>query len=370
MTESTSKNENEDLVKVFEDLLNEIINTSKCCACGACVAYCESQSFDVIEMKGYIPQFKSDATIDNCTKCGLCYYICPQTDTLLDKLNEFHHIIDENGYIREVLAAKTTNNNIAKVGQDGGIVTTILTYLFDTNKIDVAIVSERDENWHPIPKLVFNRKDLLKTSGTRYSISSQILPLKDIYTAPIKILDEKGILDVEEFKIAFVGTPCQCRAIAKMKFLHIKPAHMIKYIISLFCYENFDYEKLYHLIEQETKVKRENIQKTWIKKNFFIRDKAGKEFEIGIKTLDSAVREHCHMCDEFTGRFSDISVGAQGAPLGYSFIIIRTENGQKIVYSLRSLGLIEQYMIPLEQKAEWQTKKLNWLKKLLSFKIK
>ena len=37
-------------VKIFKDLEDEIIKTNKCCACGACVAYCSSQSFDVIKM--------------------------------------------------------------------------------------------------------------------------------------------------------------------------------------------------------------------------------------------------------------------------------------------------------------------------------
>ena len=40
-------------VKVFKDLEEEIIKTSKCCACGACVAYCQSQQFDVIKMVKY-----------------------------------------------------------------------------------------------------------------------------------------------------------------------------------------------------------------------------------------------------------------------------------------------------------------------------
>jgi len=50
-------------VKVFKDLDEEIIKADKCCACGACVAYCSSQTFDVIKMEGYTPQFISDANV-------------------------------------------------------------------------------------------------------------------------------------------------------------------------------------------------------------------------------------------------------------------------------------------------------------------
>ena len=129
-------------VKIFKDLEEEIIKTNKCCACGACVAYCSSQDFDVIDMVNLTPQFISDANVDNCKECGVCYYICPQTEPLIIQLNEKYRIKDELGYIRDVVAAKTTDEKIKQMGQDGGLVTTILTYLFDKNKIDAAIVSE------------------------------------------------------------------------------------------------------------------------------------------------------------------------------------------------------------------------------------
>lgn len=370
MTESKTKSNSDQKVKVFSDLVEDVINKNMCCACGACVSYCESQSFDVIQMDGSTPKFKGKPNEENCTECGLCYYICPQTDPLLEKLKEVYCIEDGNGPIIDVLAAKTTDKAIEEVGQDGGVVTALLAHLFDKHKIDAAIVSEKDANWQTIPKMVFNKEELVKSSGTRYSISSQLLPLKDLYNIPLEILKEKGIFDIEQLRVAFVGTPCQCRAIAKMKLLNIKPAHVVKYNISLFCFENFDYEDLYKLLEKETKVKRTDIQKTWIKKNFFVRDKKGKEYEVPIKKLDPAVRNHCHHCDEYTGRFSDISVGAQGAPLGYSFIIIRTETGEQVIKTLLSEGLIEQHIVPVEESAEWKTSKLNWLIKLLSFKTK
>ena len=94
-------------VKVFKDLEEEIIKTNKCCACGACVAYCSSQTFDVIKMEGYTPQFISDANVENCKECGVCYYICPQTEPLMKHLKEDYRIKDEIGFIQNIIAAKT-----------------------------------------------------------------------------------------------------------------------------------------------------------------------------------------------------------------------------------------------------------------------
>ncbi|MFX1420502.1 MAG: Coenzyme F420 hydrogenase/dehydrogenase, beta subunit C-terminal domain, partial [Promethearchaeota archaeon] len=304
-------------IKNFVNLKDEIIKTNKCCSCGACIAYCESQSFDVIEMKGYIPEFKSKKSVDNCNNCGVCYYICPQTNVLLKQLNDTYYIEDKIGPITKILAAKTTDLALEKVGQNGGVVSAIITYLFEKHKIDAAIVSEFNDNFEPIPKIIFDKEDLIKSAGTRYSISPQIFPLKNLYTIPQEILMKKEIFHIDQLRIAFIGTPCQCRAISKMKFLRVKPAHVIKYIIGLFCFENFIYSELYDILRREINVDPTDIKKTWIKKNFFVQTKDNREFEINIKTLNPAVRTNCHECDEFTGRFTDISVGASGAPEGY-----------------------------------------------------
>jgi len=358
-------------IKTFENLEKDVISVNNCCACGACIAYCENQAFNVIEMDNYTPKFKSDKSVENCKECGYCYYICPQTEPLLDRLKEAHLVKDELGNIIDIFAAKTTNAKIQEVGQDGGIVSTILTYLFDTNNIDAAIVSEYDENFKPIPKIIYSKDELAKSAGTRYSISSNILPLKDLTQVAEEIIShKKRIYDSDQLRIAFVGTPCQCRAISKMKFLHIKPAHVISVVIGLFCFENFDYSKLIEILKSKTQINPSNIKKTNIKKNFFVTSKEDTVKEVSIKDLDEAVRNHCHECDEFVGRFSDLSIGASGAPTGYSMILTRNEKGHSLIDSLLATGYIERYIIPADQISEWQPKKINWLKKMTSLKVK
>lgn len=369
MMKSKQKSSEEPQVKTFKDLEEEVIKTNICCACSACISYCESQAFDVIRMGVKSkPEFKSDKNAENCTECGVCYYICPQTEILNAKLNEAFNVKDKLGPFLNIIAAKTTNKSIENKGQDGGIVTTILSYLLKTHKIDGAIVSEYDEELHTNPKIIFNEKELLNSSGTRYTISSQILPLKDLYNIPENVLEDKGIYDIETMRLAFVGTPCQVRALRKMKLLHIKPAHVVKYIISLFCFENFEYSKLYEIIKEETGVPVNQVKKTWIKKDFFLKDKNDNEYQINIRKLDEAVRNHCHSCDEFTGRFSDISVGASGAPKGHSIIIIRSDLGEELINSLLSNQLIEQYVVPIKESIEWEEKKIKTFNRMISLK--
>ncbi|TFF87758.1 MAG: hypothetical protein EU548_09825 [Promethearchaeota archaeon] len=321
-------------------------------------------------MENHIPQFKSKQNADNCTECGVCYFICPETEIIMDKLNEFYCVEDEVGKWVDVFAAKTTQEDIQKIAQDGGIVTTILKYLFDKHKIDAAIVSEYNEKLETEPKIIFEKEELLKSSGTRYSISSQVLPLKDLYNIPLEVQEEKGIYDIDQLRIAIVATPCQVRAIQKMKFLNVKPAHVVKYIISLFCFENFDHDKLYEILEKETNVKPVDIKETYIKKNFFIVTKDNREIEVNIKKLDPSVRSTCHECDEFTGRFSDISVGSSGAPKGHSMVITRNEKGRKLINELISQNYIEQYVVPDDKSIEWTDGKVKLFKRMISLKSK
>lgn len=358
-------------IKTFQNLEDEVISTNNCCACGACIAYCISQGFDVIKMEEYTPKFISNKNADKCKECGVCYYICPQTKPLLEEITTKYQIEDELGYIKDYITAKTTNEKIKEFGQDGGVVSTALTYFFERNKIDAAIVSEKDEYWNPIPKIIYNKEDLKKSAGTRYSISSNIIPLKDIYNIAQEIIKEKKhIYDINQLRIAFVGTPCQCRAIRKMQFLNISPSHLIKFVIGLFCMENFDHEKLFEIVKDETNLEPLNISKMNIKKNFLITSKDNDVKEVELKKFDDAVRNHCHLCDEFTSKFADFSVGGSGAPRGHSSIIIRTEIGQEVIDSLISEGYIEKYSIPADQKSsEWKNKKLNLFKRMNMNKI-
>jgi hypothetical protein len=51
-------------------------------------------------------------------------------------------------------------------------------------------------------------------------------------------------------------------------------------------------------------------------------------------------------------------------------IITRNKKAHNLIHSLLSVGLIEQYLVPIEQLREWKIKKTNWLKKMVGLKRK
>ena len=319
-------------------------------------------------MENHIPKFISDETVDNCKECGVCYYICPQTTPLLKEITEAYQIKDELGFIRDVVAAKTTDDKIREIGQDGGLVTTLLTYLFEKDEIDGAIVSEYGENLETFPKIIHEKEDLAKSAGTRYSISSNVLPLEDLLQIAEVIMEKKGMFDLDKLRLAFIGTPCQVRAIRKMQYINISPAHVVKYVFGLFCMENFNHDKLFELVKAETNEDPSNITKINIKKNFFITNKSDNVYEVELNKFDDAVRKSCHECNEFTGRYSDISFGGSGAVKRNSMIIIRTEKGLELINSLISDGYIQKFTPKTMGISEWKSKKLGLLRRMTTNK--
>ena len=210
----------------------------------------------------------------------------------------------------------------------------------------------------------------MQSSGTRYSISSNILPLTDLYNIAEEIVEKHPqIYDINQIRMAFVGTPCQCRAVRKMQLLNITPTHVIKYVFGLFCMENFDYKKLFELVKKETNEDPTNIAKMNIKKNFFITNKENKVYEVELNKFDDAVRNHCHECDEFTSRFADISFGGSGAVQKNSMTVVRTEKGEQLMREAIIAGYIDKFTPKKSTIDEWKASKINLFRRMTNNKI-
>ncbi|HUY01602.1 MAG TPA: Coenzyme F420 hydrogenase/dehydrogenase, beta subunit C-terminal domain [Candidatus Deferrimicrobium sp.] len=312
-------------IKTFENLVNEIIEQSLCSLCGACVAVCSANEINALFIEKNKPQHVKDSELlRKCLDCGICYLICGQTSDLNDKLEKLYSAIPPLGFYKFLTCARTTNPEIMAKAQNGGVVTSILKYLLGKNLIDGAIVNKPLENWKSSPYTVTSLEELIHSAGTRYS------------TVPVvKELGNYKILNKPNPRLAFVGCPCQVKAIRKMQLLNAKPGIYIKYIIGLFCMENFDYKKLFgEKIKNELKIDLNNIKKLNIKGNLFITLKNNEKIEISLKDLSTIVRDNCHYCTYFLNMYADISVGGVGSPPGFSTVLVRTETGNNIFSKL------------------------------------
>ena len=58
------------------------------------------------------------------------------------------------GNYEKIVSAKTTNSDIFKYAQDGGIITSLLIYALEEGMIDGALVAGNPDNdWVPVPEI-------------------------------------------------------------------------------------------------------------------------------------------------------------------------------------------------------------------------
>ncbi|OLS16283.1 MAG: coenzyme F420 hydrogenase subunit beta [Promethearchaeota archaeon CR_4] len=299
-----------------------------CSGCGMCAGICPLGCITVENGKLTIDETK-------CIHCGLCFTACPRSflpKKLVDWLvshGEAAPVDVQIGSYLEALSAQTKVPDILTVGQDGGVVTTLLYYAFQAGKIDAALGAKMGTTlWKPEPFIMRTKEDAILAAGTKYANNPNLSALPQ----------------VKKFsKIAVVGTPCMMQALRKGDIfkLDAKLRDQIKYKIGIFCMESFPYEGIVQIAKQlGTSI--ENAKKMNINQGkFFITNKDGTVVQAPIKEVTQHARKECHYCYDLTSESADISVGSIGSPAGWSSVLVRTPAGKELFDGALAAGLLE-----------------------------
>ncbi|MHA1682955.1 MAG: Coenzyme F420 hydrogenase/dehydrogenase, beta subunit C-terminal domain [Promethearchaeota archaeon] len=295
-------------------LMKEIVKSGICTHCSACTAVC-----DVLDWVDDQPKL-----VGKCTGCGICYNQCPRTITVPEDLV---------GKFRSVYIGRSTIPEVQGKGQDGGITTSLLVYLLDKGLIDGAVVTKRDENWGAKPAFVKTKEGIISAAGSLYVHSQTVKALFDAI--------KEG-----NHAVAFVGTPCNIDAIAKMEhspygiMLYNLRNQIFK--IGLFCMDSFSPETLYGFFA------RDGIDLKTIKKmdismgKFNLYDLSGEKVKsYTIKSLNKYKSSSCNFCVDLTSEWADVSIGSVGSPEGYNTIICRSAFGELVLKDAAEHGYIE-----------------------------
>lgn len=157
----------ETVLKASQRLYDEVITTGLCTLCGACIGLCPY--FGMNLRRGAIRR------IDPCERDeGRCYQYCPRTDTDMDAV--YRRILgvpyDQDkidiGVVRDIFLAKSSDADILKKGQDGGVVTTLLWAAMKEGIIDCAVETKMAEDKSPVGFLARNKEELLQCAGNSY----------------------------------------------------------------------------------------------------------------------------------------------------------------------------------------------------------
>jgi coenzyme F420-reducing hydrogenase beta subunit/Na+-translocating ferredoxin:NAD+ oxidoreductase RnfD subunit len=312
------------------------IKTTACIRCGACMRVCCNRLSPILikqarDKRNAIEMMKLDA--DFCAGCGNCNFVCPARIDLKSKILNFPLAEEEAITLERQFLKGTPDENIGVYkdvfsaksfyeGQDGGVATALLVSGMQKGLFDAAIVVRRAEGYKAESIVAETVDDIIKARGTKYMRVRMMSRLGELVA--------KG-----KRKIAVVGTPCQIRAARRIQRTLLEDCPDLELtIIGLFCFEEFDYNKLKEETKRLLDVDLDKADKTQIRKGKFTVRSDGQERSVAVKELNNAVEKGCLSCPDFAAKYADISVGSVGSDDGYSTVIVRSDVGGKLLEKL------------------------------------
>lgn len=293
--------------------------------CGACITACPDSHIKFIENKPKRPK----RTVD-CVGCHTCYDACYMLRH--DLMKDIESRImgwgkkGDIGEYRRIMVARGCDPETMKGCQDGGVVTKLLLYALESGIIDGALVVGKD-NWAPVSCIAKTGDEIMLSAGAKYGV---VPLLKELRAA---------VVDHGLSKICVVGCPCHIQSMRYLKYKGLPLASSVKLMVGLFCRENYEYACLVEKV-MTNRVDIKHIDKLDVSAEFNVYA-GGRRLSLPITEVKSCVPRHCLVCRDFAAELADIAVGSVGSPDGWSTVIIRTEEGDKVFAGMEEKKLVE-----------------------------
>ncbi len=324
----------------WDELFTEVVTSGLCTGCSACIVSCPHDVLDYNDQNGVYRPFhiEMDGTTDHCTHltCTSCTRACPRFrgwEGEIDMQRYGRIRTDEEVFgIGDVFLARSTDERLHTAGQDGGFVSTLLSYVLENDIIDAALVSglEGDgSTWKAEPRVVTTREEVIATAGSRYTYCANLLAYPKAVEAGAE-------------RIALVGMGCMASAPGVMQSRKAgKIARRLALTIGLLCSKTFDDAIFEELFAAKYNIQRQDIAKMNIKGVFQIWMKDGSYQEVPLKEAHAYTRSGCEQCPDFAAEHADLSTGGIGAFADWTLVIVRTDQGRELIAALIAQGLIE-----------------------------
>jgi coenzyme F420-reducing hydrogenase beta subunit len=224
-------------------------------------------------------------------------------------------------------------------GTSGGIVSSILYYLFDRGIIDSALVAFYDDKLNVYGDFITSKEEVVKHSGSYYQTSKQLLNIKKIHLYK---------------SVAVVGLPCHIEALKRYaKRFNLKN---IRITISLFCTIGRMRTGVRNYLKQKFDINLDVIKVS----NYLSRYGKERLGKIVVKTQEGADYTYdylelldyldcfytpigCFNCRKMFGLSADISVGDDwGIKTSRKIALIaaNTEKGASLLNRIKMCGLL------------------------------
>ena len=237
-----------------------------------------------------------------------------------------------SGVGKDILLTRATDPEIHERGQDGGLVSAILLWCLEQDRIDAALVSflEGDgSSWKAVPGVARTREEVLAAAGSRYTYSANTLAYAEAIEGGAE-------------RLALVGMSCQASVPGVMRARKAgKTGRRLALSIGLLCSKTFDDAIFDELFDAKYGLKRADIVKMNIKGVFQLWMRDGSYHEVPLKECHAWTREGCKTCPDFAAEHADISTGGIGADNDWTLTIVRTDAGREIIAGMLADGAIE-----------------------------
>jgi len=332
----------------FSSLHKFVIDQKVCNYCGCCVSVCPSGCLSTGD--------ESPQLIGECDKCGVCYMACPRTFLPMTSIQKWLFKTEEipplGSYTKAVLAS-SNNKEILDRAPDGGIVTTIFTYLLDNNLVDAVITTGKQHDcvwcYHPKPMVITDSDELLDAIDRKYDPNPLLTVLKE--TSNFK-------------KVAFVGLACHVLALKKLQYAAYayqealpslsktarKLTKNIDVVIGLGCMCRFGKGKWDVILKEYGVDSEEMVTKHYeerISGDYVFHLEDGGEARVPHRRIIEYPHHMCFLCRDYDGYFSDITID-RSEYQEYSTVLIRNEKGEDIFNQCLERDLMNTRDIPDE----------------------
>jgi len=333
------------------------MKSNLCNRCGSCVGLSGGAIVFEDKIGKYSPVQKKpiddqmgDVLLHACSGRGFNfpYY----SSNIFGSTPGYHKYI---GSFQKIYIGYCTDEAIRRNAASGGIISAVLIWLLENKRIDGAVVlgMSRKEPWMNEPFIAKTKEEILAASQSKYTISSvnEILP---------KIMNFQG-------NLAYVGLPGQVQSIRKLQEINHVSVKKIKYIFGPFYGNTLHFSSVASFLRSYRVTDYRAVTRLYFRYgewpgNMRAELRDGRVVQLpkfhANYLIPFHILKNSLLCTDLTNEFTDISSGDAWAPVyeergkGFSMIITRSVQGQKIISNMAQEGLISLQEISMDTAIE------------------